>query len=120
MARFGDRVLFAVGALTGALGVGLSAVAAHVTGGNLATVATMLLAHGPVLLVLAGRQFGHVQTIGAWLLVGGLCLFCGDLAARTFLGWRLFPMAAPAGGMLLIAGWLVVGIAALFSRRGSA
>ncbi len=120
MVRFGDRILFAFGALAGALGVGLSAAAAHVTGGNLATAATMILAHAPVLLVLAGRHFAPGRTTGAWLLVGGLCLFCGDLAARAFIGGRLFPMAAPLGGMLLIGGWLVIGIAALVSRRESA
>jgi uncharacterized membrane protein YgdD (TMEM256/DUF423 family) len=44
-------------------------------------------------------------------------LFCGDLAARDFLGGTLFPMAAPTGGILLMAGWILTGAAAL--RRGS-
>jgi uncharacterized membrane protein YgdD (TMEM256/DUF423 family) len=30
---------------------------------------------------------------------------------RAFAGHRLFPMAAPTGGMLLILGWLVLAAA---------
>lgn len=115
-----ERLLFCVGALCGALGVALSAIAAHRTGGDLGTAASFLLVHAPVLLVLATSRFGGLKTIGAWTIVLGLALFCADLAARTFLGARLFPMAAPAGGTLLIGGWLLVAISPLFSQRGSA
>lgn len=114
-----DRILFFLGALCGALGVALSAVAAH-REGTLGTAANMLLFHAPALLVLAGARFERLQRAGSWLLVVGLALFCGDIAARTLLGDRLFPMAAPAGGMLLIGGWALVAVAAAFSRRGSA
>jgi uncharacterized membrane protein YgdD (TMEM256/DUF423 family) len=107
-----DRILFSLGALCGALGVALSAMAAHWEGS--------LLVHAPALMVLAGRQFGLLQREGAWVLVIGLALFCADIAARAFLGDRLFPMAAPAGGLLLIGGWLLVAVSALVSRRGSA
>ncbi|MGQ2907347.1 MAG: DUF423 domain-containing protein [Aliihoeflea sp.] len=114
-----NRILFCLGALCGACGVALSAVAAH-REGTLGTAANMLLFHAPALMVLAGLQFGRLQLAGTWILAVGLALFCGDIAARAFLGDRLFPMAAPAGGMLLIAGWAVVAASALFSRRGSA
>lgn len=114
-----DRILFCIGALCGALGVALSAVAAH-REGTLGTAANMLLFHAPALLVLGGARFGRLQRSGAWLLVAGLALFCGDIAARTFLGDRLFPMAAPAGGILLIGGWMLVAVSAVVSRRGSA
>jgi uncharacterized membrane protein YgdD (TMEM256/DUF423 family) len=114
-----DRILFSLGALCGALGVALSAMAAHWEG-SLGTAANMLLVHAPALMVLAGRQFGLLQREGAWVLVIGLALFCADIAARAFLGDRLFPMAAPAGGLLLIGGWLLVAVSALVSRRGSA
>lgn len=114
-----DRILFCVGALCGALGVALSAMAAH-REGLLGTAANMLLVHAPALMVLAGHQFDLLQRAGAWVLVIGLALFCADIAARAFLGDRLFPMAAPAGGLLLIGGWLLVAMSALVSRRGSA
>ena len=57
-----------------------------------------------------------------WLLTGGLVLaagvllFAGDLAARHFLGHKLFPMAAPAGGIAMMIGWLIVGLSALVRR----
>jgi uncharacterized membrane protein YgdD (TMEM256/DUF423 family) len=47
------------------------------------------------------------------VLALGVTLFSGDLAMRTFTGERLFPMAAPAGGLLAMAGWLAVGASAV-------
>jgi uncharacterized membrane protein YgdD (TMEM256/DUF423 family) len=40
-------------------------------------------------------------------------LFSGDVAARVLLGERLFPMAAPLGGSLLILSWLIAGISGI-------
>ena len=111
-----DRILVALAGLCGAAGVGLSAAAAHAGGGNLATAAAMLLAHAPALLAigLSIRTTGNrLLAAGALVLGLGLLLFCGDLLARHYLGGRLFPMAAPAGGMALIAGWLLVAASAL-------
>ena len=45
-------------------------------------------------------------------VVGG-GLFAGDVSMRAFAGHRLFPMAAPTGGTLLIVAWLVLGVAAI-------
>jgi uncharacterized membrane protein YgdD (TMEM256/DUF423 family) len=115
-----ERLLFSVGALFGAAGVALSAVAAHRIGGDLGTAASFLLIHAPALLVLSSARFGNIQIAGGWAIVVGLALFCGDLVARTFLGTRLFPMAAPAGGLLLMGGWVLVALAALLNRRASA
>jgi uncharacterized membrane protein YgdD (TMEM256/DUF423 family) len=47
----------------------------------------------------------------AWVV--GATLFAGDVSARAFIGHRLFPMAAPTGGTILIAAWLALAIAAL-------
>jgi hypothetical protein len=47
----------------------------------------------------------------AWVV--GATLFTGDVSARAFIGHRLFPMAAPTGGTILIAAWLALAIAAL-------
>ncbi|MHB2265137.1 DUF423 domain-containing protein [Aliihoeflea sp. PC F10.4] len=113
------RILFAIGALFGASGVALSAVAAHRTGGDLGTAASFLLIHAPALLVVSAGWFGRWQIAGGWTIVAGILLFCGDLVARSFLETRLFPMAAPAGGLLLIAGWLLVALSAFLNRRES-
>jgi uncharacterized membrane protein YgdD (TMEM256/DUF423 family) len=47
--------------------------------------------------------------LAAWLL--GAALFAGDIALRAYVGHRLFPMAAPSGGLLLIIGWLALAAA---------
>lgn len=104
------------GGLVGATGVALSAVAAHASGGNVETAATFLLVHAPVLLAIGLSGRSHVLAAGGGLLLLGLVLFCGDLLMRHYTGARLFPMAAPGGGTLMIAGWLVVAASALAAR----
>jgi uncharacterized membrane protein YgdD (TMEM256/DUF423 family) len=109
--------------LMGASGVLLAALAAHAQpGASLDSAAQMLLFHalavvGTSALSDSGRlrrSFAHVAIAG-WLLGG--TLFSGDIAMRSFLGHRLFPMAAPVGGSLLIASWLVFALAAAFRQR---
>jgi uncharacterized membrane protein YgdD (TMEM256/DUF423 family) len=116
-----SRILVFAAGLCGAAGVGLSAAAAHMDGGNLRTAANFLLFHAPALLAvglfgaaLPGRK---VLNAGALILMLGVALFSGDLAMRAYLGHRLFPMAAPAGGLLTIAGWLAVAASAFAARR---
>ena len=48
-----------------------------------------------------------VFLLAALVLLAGVTLFSGDIAARTLWGVRLFPMAAPIGGSTMIIGWLV-------------
>lgn len=106
--------LVLIAGLFGAAGVALSAVAAH-AGGNLGSAATMLLVHAPALLAVGLTAAPRLARFGGIVLAVGVLLFAGDLAARHFLGTRLFPMAAPAGGITMIAGWLFIG-AAGFAR----
>jgi uncharacterized membrane protein YgdD (TMEM256/DUF423 family) len=114
-------VLAALAGLFGAAGVGAAAAAAHITGDTtLHTAADFLLFHAAALLGLVAlmRAKPHVGLLVAGSLIGlGAVLFCGDLALRALAGLRLIPMAAPTGGMLLIAGWIVVAIAAPLSLR---
>lgn len=96
-----------VGALAGASGVGLSAYAAHAATGDaqrwLYTAAIMALAHGVTLVAYAPRP-GRTGTLARVLWTLGLVLFCGSLVGAHALG--LPTRFAPAGGGLLIAGWL--------------
>ena len=115
-----DKALAALGAVAGLAGVALSAAAAHVAGGgNLDTAARFLLFHAPALLgraALAGMGLIHpgAGRAAGFALALGLVLFCGDLALRAFRGVPLFPMAAPTGGFLLMGGWALATLAALF------
>jgi uncharacterized membrane protein YgdD (TMEM256/DUF423 family) len=118
----GVRLLIVLAALSGLLGVGLSAAAAHVTGGNLATAAQFLLFHAPALLALvalvaAGLLHPTLAQVAGYMMILGLVLFCGDLSRRAFSGAPLAPMAAPTGGILVMLGWLLVGLSALLRLR---
>jgi uncharacterized membrane protein YgdD (TMEM256/DUF423 family) len=53
---------------------------------------------------------GLALSCGAAVLALGAALFSGDLAARAFLGGRLFPFAAPLGGSLMIFGWVALAL----------
>lgn len=119
------RILIAFAGLSGALGVVLSATAAHMPDVNLrlTTAAQFLLFHAPSLLALAaliaaGAVHPTLAQIAGYVLILGLILFCGDLFYRAFSGHPLFPRAAPTGGILLILGWVLVAAAALLRPRG--
>jgi uncharacterized membrane protein YgdD (TMEM256/DUF423 family) len=58
---------------------------------------------------LLWRPLGTASIIG---FIIGSVLFAGDLTLRAFAGARLFPMAAPAGGIVLIGSWLGIAVAA--------
>ncbi len=111
--------LFIAGVLGGG-GVALAAAATH--GGDthfLGAASTMSLAHAPALLALyAGYDRIRTAPIAAVLLGLGTLIFAGDLINRHFGGSSLFPMAAPTGGMGMIAGWVVIALGA-FLRASS-
>ncbi len=114
-----QKLFILAGGLSGAAGVALSAVAAHAGGGNVGTAASFLLAHAPAFLAIGLIGGNRVLKGGGAVLLIGLVLFCGDLLARHYAGARLFPMAAPAGGTLLIAGWLGIAASALIGKVNS-
>ena len=111
------RTLVFAGGLCGAAGVALSAAAAHLGGAFVGTAASSLIMHAPVFLAVGLIGANRVLRIGNLMLLVGLLLFSSDLLARDFLGSRLFPMSAPIGGTLLIAGWLVIAASALVRQR---
>ncbi|OYR11101.1 DUF423 domain-containing protein [Brucella grignonensis] len=103
--------------LCGALAIAAYAGAAHGGENHLGAIAPLLLGHTPALLVLSLIvPNSRIANIGGALLVVGLMLFCGDLFMRDVTGNRLFPMAAPTGGSLMILGWLVIGVSSWFKR----
>jgi uncharacterized membrane protein YgdD (TMEM256/DUF423 family) len=46
----------------------------------------------------------------AFALQAGVTLFAADLAARVWLGGKLFPFAAPLGGGATILAWLALAL----------
>ncbi len=113
----------AAAGVTGAGGIILAAAAAHgVPDPRLQTAANFLILHAAATLAVCGLALALPQR-GIWflgaaaLLLSGSLLFGGDLWARALAGTRLFPMAAPLGGTLLIIGWALVTLAALIVMR---
>lgn len=113
-------------ALVGASGVGFAAYASHGSADQALAIpaAGILLAHAPVLLALSIMADRAPRLIGliALVVMIGIALFSGDLAARIWLGDRLFEGAAPLGGGMMILSWLLLALEAIvsgFSGRGS-
>jgi uncharacterized membrane protein YgdD (TMEM256/DUF423 family) len=118
-------VIATVAALQGAAGVSLAAAAAHVDANPLlATASQFLMIHAGAGLALAALArtsppFPRFLAGAAFALQAGVTLFSADLAARVYLGGKLFPFAAPMGGGLTIVAWLGLALwgAAGIARR---
>jgi uncharacterized membrane protein YgdD (TMEM256/DUF423 family) len=111
-------------AIMGADGVILAAASAHqADASRLASASSMLLFHASAVLAIVAlveRTTIHARIglAAAFGLVIAAALFASDLTLRQYAGHGLFPMAAPTGGTLLIASWLVLAVSAAWPRRG--
>ncbi len=116
------RVWIGAGGIAGAGAVAMAAVAAH---GRLEP-AVLAQVQGAVQMqgwhALALLAVGLLAARGGWAaqaagmaFVLGVVLFCGAVYGLALAGWHL-PGVAPAGGMLLIAGWLLLVAAAVTAR----
>src|ERR1043165_9200462 len=112
-----ETALLVFAGLMGAAGIALAAASAHgAPGFGLDSAGYLLLLH-------AASVVGGVALLDQSMLsrVAGLCALCGfvlgaalragGVAAPAYLGRRLFPMAAPTGGVIMIASWLVLALA---------
>ena len=110
-----------VAALLGALGVGFGAFGAHglakllAAGGHAATWETAARYHLIHAVVLLGIGLWQQQQPGntvlaraAQCMVAGVGLFSGSLYGLSLTGARWLGPVTPFGGLLLIAGWLLL------------
>jgi uncharacterized membrane protein YgdD (TMEM256/DUF423 family) len=112
-------IFIALAGLMGAAGIALAAASAHAApGAGLDSAAYMLLFHAAALVGGAALMQQGVLwrplafiVLAAWVVGAGL--FSGDIAMRAFAGHRLFPFAAPSGGMIMIAAWLALTVCAV-------
>ena len=117
-----QRLVLVLAGLMGAAGVVLAAAGAHVaSGAGIESASAMLLFHAcaAIAAVLALRNallWPPLGVAAAFGFVLGAALFAGDLSLRAFAGQRLFAMAAPGGGIILILSWLAFAAAAAFRR----
>ena len=122
--RMMDRGFIAFGGVFGCMAVGMAAVAAHggLLGLDAATIEVVRSGvemqgwHALALLFtgLWGTRGGWLARLAGVALVIGVLLFSGSLYGSAFL--RTPVVLAPAGGMMLMAGWLLLGASALRAR----
>ncbi len=113
------RVFMILAGLTGAAGVGFSAMAAHALQDQLTaqavdwveTAGTYLLLHAPALAICAilAQRRPHRMTLAAGtLFVLGLAGFSGGLLLLALAEFRPAIAVVPVGGTLLLLGWLAL------------
>jgi len=120
------RLLLVFGALTGAVAVAMAAAAAHalparLDARSLAMVNSAVQMQGwhALALVLtavwclrAGPAALLLAQLAGIAFAAGVLLFCGSIYLIVFANVRLGP-TAPAGGILLIAGWVLLALSAV-------
>jgi uncharacterized membrane protein YgdD (TMEM256/DUF423 family) len=130
-----SRRWIAIGAILGALGVGLGAYGAHGLSGFLErlghagddlhhriaifeTAVRYQMMHA-IALVLTGLGLQHKETswwrFAAWAFLIGVLVFSGLLKVLTFAGpqWNWLGAIVPIGGVLMIVGWTALAGGAL-------
>jgi len=119
-----DQLWIGLGALAGLTGVAMAALAAHGLS-RLDPAALRMVEsavrmqgwHAPALVltgIWAGRGGRLAQLAGAAFALG-LLLFCGAVYSLALRGVS-WGVAAPAGGILLMLGWALLGLSALRAR----
>ncbi len=112
---FSGRCLAAFGAVLAAVAVGLGAYASHGVDGEtqkqLAIAALFAFGHGLALAALARQAFRQPATLALFAIGLGTLLFSGSHVGTALL--ETSTAAAPLGGMLMMAGWVLWAIAAL-------
>ncbi|MEQ1438424.1 DUF423 domain-containing protein [Fontimonas sp. SYSU GA230001] len=119
------KVFLVIGAAYGLIGVALGAFGAHALRARLPadllavwkTAVEYQLVHALALLAvgLLLRQHGSaglLQPAGA-CFAGGVLLFSGSLYALSLSGVRVLGAITPLGGVLFLAGWALLLLAAL-------
>ena len=117
-----QRSTLILAAVAGATAVGAGAFAAHALDGRVEPELLPVFEvgaryhayHALALLGLAAviERLGRGGDVAAWCFVVGTLIFSGTLYALTLTGQRWLGAVTPIGGVLLIAGWVAVGVAA--------
>jgi uncharacterized membrane protein YgdD (TMEM256/DUF423 family) len=130
MLPFWPALWMALGSLAGGIAVAMAAVAAHalpqkLTPRALAGVQGAIQMQGwhAIALVLvalwllrAGPLPATIANLAGAAFALGLLLFCGSVYLGDLAGLRFGP-TAPIGGVLLMAGWVLLAISAVLAAR---
>lgn len=128
VAHRAERAFLALGGLAGLVAVAAGAIGAHMLHSHLDatrlqafdTATQYLSLHAVALLALAAVQQGtwasrYFRGAG-WCMAAGVLLFSGSLYFRALTGISA-GVVAPAGGILLMAGWACSVVGALARGR---
>lgn len=120
-----NRHLAVFAAFNGAMAVALGAFAAHGAGPAIKTLLTTgahyQIVHAVLALVCAiwpGRN--PMIGVAGWLAATGGLVFCLTLASIALMSLPAMGAVAPIGGVLMIAGWLLLAFAAFQSQSVNA
>ncbi len=122
------RAMATSGAALALLGVALGAFGAHALRASLSpsdieifeTAVRYQMYHAVALFGVAWLATKLVDPLmhwAGWLLVAGTVVFSGSLYLLVLTGTRWLGAITPVGGLMLVAGWLLVVVALL--RRGA-
>jgi len=118
-----DRIFATLGALSGFIAVGAGAFGAHGLKARLTpdllavfdTGARYQMLHALALLAVAWavtRWPGRAALASGWCFVAGTVVFSGSLYLLALTGVRSLGAVTPFGGVLLLAGWLLLAVTA--------
>jgi uncharacterized membrane protein YgdD (TMEM256/DUF423 family) len=129
-----ERLFLVLAGVNGLLAVALGAFGAHALKPRLAaaadgaqrlgwweTAAHYHLMHALALALsayMAARAPGTAAHASGYCFAAGIALFSGSLYAMTLSGVRALGAITPLGGLLLLAGWSAVVLAALRADAG--
>ncbi len=119
-----EKLFTALGAASGFIAVAAGAFGAHALrtrlGADLLAVFEVgvryQMYHALALLAVAWaatRWPGRAVVAGGWCFVAGTLLFSGSLYALALTGLRGLGAVTPFGGVLFLAGWLLLAYAAV-------
>ena len=108
-----QRVWIGLGALAGLTAVAMAAVAAHGLGG-LDPAALAMVRSG---IEMQGWHALALLACGLWAPRSGKLADWAGAAFALGIGGVRLGVTAPIGGTLLMLGWLLLGLSALFARR---
>jgi uncharacterized membrane protein YgdD (TMEM256/DUF423 family) len=116
-----SRSLIIFAAVNGALAVLLGAFAAHGAGPPVKTLLTTgahyQLVHAAMALFAAiWVGGGRLGLMAGWVAASGGLVFALALGLVGLFGLSFMGAVAPIGGLLMIAGWLLLAVAALRTR----
>lgn len=118
-----DRLFAVIGAISGFIGVAAGAFGAHALKARLTpdllavfeTAVRYQLFHALALLAVAwaaAKWPGRLAPFSGWCFAAGTVLFSGSLYLLVLTGIRSFGAVTPVGGVLFLAGWLLLALAA--------